>query len=130
MKRHALCSDCEDKITPMDLPIPDGLKEEWSVSESRRQFLGRCGTVLGWASLQLFSAKQAFAIWLLRQAPSRSQDSARTPSGFHTSRRRPNAQFIYSCLVLRHRLIFSITNRASLCNSTKTCPPRFEVTNS
>jgi len=27
MKQHALCSDCEDKITPMDLPIPDGLKK-------------------------------------------------------------------------------------------------------
>ena len=51
MKHHPLCSDCEDKITPMDLAIPDGLKAEWAVSESRRQFLGRCGKVLGWASL-------------------------------------------------------------------------------
>jgi hypothetical protein len=51
MKHHPLCSDCEDKITPMDLPIPDGIKQEWAVSESRRQFLGRCGKVLGWASL-------------------------------------------------------------------------------
>src|SRR6476661_3033638 len=51
MKQHPLCSDCEDKITPMDLPIPSGLKKEWSVCESRRQFLGRFGKVLGWASL-------------------------------------------------------------------------------
>jgi len=51
MKHHPLCSDCEDKISPMDLPIPDGLKQEWAISESRRQFLGRCGKVLGWASL-------------------------------------------------------------------------------
>src|SRR5580700_3496511 len=51
MKHRPLCSDCEDKITPMDLPIPDGIKQEWAVSESRRQFLGRCGKVLGWASL-------------------------------------------------------------------------------
>src|SRR5258708_27894040 len=51
MKQHPLCSDCEDKITPMDLPIPSGLKKEWSVCESRRQFLGRAGKVLGWASL-------------------------------------------------------------------------------
>lgn len=51
MKQHLLCSDCDDKFTPMDLPIPHGLKAEWVVSESRRQFLGRCGKVLGWASL-------------------------------------------------------------------------------
>lgn len=51
MKQHLLCSDCDDKFTPMDLPIPHGLKAEWAVSESRRQFLGRCGKVLGWASL-------------------------------------------------------------------------------
>jgi hypothetical protein len=51
MKQHPLCSDCEDKITPIDLAIPDGLKQEWAVSESRRQFLGRSGKVLGWASL-------------------------------------------------------------------------------
>ena len=29
MKQQPLCSDCEDKITPMDLPIPSGLKEEY-----------------------------------------------------------------------------------------------------
>src|SRR5580765_2750771 len=51
MKQHPLCSDCEDKITPIDLPIPAGLKKEWSACESRRQFLGRAGKVLGWASL-------------------------------------------------------------------------------
>jgi len=43
MKQHPLCSDCENKITPMDLPIPSGLKKEWAASESRRQFLGRTG---------------------------------------------------------------------------------------
>ncbi|HET8827032.1 MAG TPA: DUF1501 domain-containing protein, partial [Terriglobales bacterium] len=51
MKQHPLCTDCEDKITPMDLPIPAGLKQEWSKCESRRQFLGRTGKVLGWAAL-------------------------------------------------------------------------------
>src|SRR5690348_11736157 len=51
MKQHPRCSDCDDNFTPMDLPIPDGLKAEWAVSEFRRQFLGRCGKVLGWASL-------------------------------------------------------------------------------
>src|SRR5712691_11561749 len=60
MKQHALCSDCEDKITAMDLPIPDALKEEWSVSESRRQFLGRCGKVLGWASLATLFGEASF----------------------------------------------------------------------
>src|SRR5215469_12545763 len=51
MKQHPLCTDCEDEITPMDLPIPSGLKTEWSACESRRQFLGRAGKVLGWAAL-------------------------------------------------------------------------------
>src|SRR6202041_2311807 len=51
MKQHPLCSDCEDKISPMDLPIPSGMKKEWGACESRRQFLGRTGKVLGWAAL-------------------------------------------------------------------------------
>src|SRR5499433_2837684 len=60
MKQHPLCSDCEDKITPMDLPIPSGLKQEWSVSESRRQFLGRSGKVLGWAALASLFGEASF----------------------------------------------------------------------
>ncbi|HTJ86257.1 MAG TPA: hypothetical protein VL349_03275, partial [Terriglobales bacterium] len=60
MKQHPLCSDCEDKITPMDLPIPSGLKKEWSVCESRRQFLGRAGKVLGWASLATLFGEESF----------------------------------------------------------------------
>src|SRR5579859_6909065 len=56
MKQHPLCTNCEEKITPMDMPIPAGLKREWSKCESRRQFLGRTGKVLGWAALaSLFS---------------------------------------------------------------------------
>jgi hypothetical protein len=51
MKQHPLCSDCEDKITPMDLTIPSGPKKEWTACEARRQFLGRTGKVLGWAAL-------------------------------------------------------------------------------
>src|SRR5258708_18592361 len=51
MKRHPLCTDCDDKITPMDLPIPGGLTERGSSFETRRQFLGRSGKVLGWAAL-------------------------------------------------------------------------------
>ena len=60
MKQHPLCSDCEDKITPMDLPIPSGLKKEWSICESRRQFLGRFGKVLGWASLATLFGEASF----------------------------------------------------------------------
>src|SRR6476660_5485139 len=60
MKQHPLCSDCEDKITPMDLPIPSGLKKEWSACESRRQFLGRAGKVLGWASLATLFGEASF----------------------------------------------------------------------
>ena len=51
MKQHEFCSDCEPTTTPMDLPIPEGLKGEWAMLETRRRFLGRSGKVLGWAAL-------------------------------------------------------------------------------
>jgi hypothetical protein len=51
MKQHQLCTDCEGQSTVMDLPIPVGLKREWAAIETRRQFLGRTGKVLGWAAL-------------------------------------------------------------------------------
>lgn len=51
MKQHPLCTDCENPITPLDLPIPSGLKQEWAAVETRRRFLGRSGKVLGWAAL-------------------------------------------------------------------------------
>lgn len=35
----------------MDLPIPVALKRQWAAIETRRQFLGRTGKVLGWAAL-------------------------------------------------------------------------------
>src|SRR5215831_285688 len=56
MKQHPLCTDCENSITPLELPIPSGLKQEWAAVETRRRFLGRSGKVLGWAALAgLFS---------------------------------------------------------------------------
>jgi len=51
MKQHPLCTDCENPVTPLDLPIPAGLKREWAAVETRRRFLGRSGKVLGWAAL-------------------------------------------------------------------------------
>ena len=42
MKQHPLCTDCEQSSTPMDMPIPDGLKREWAALETRRRFLGCC----------------------------------------------------------------------------------------
>src|SRR5579864_1277872 len=51
MKQHPLCTDCENLVTPLDLPIPAGLKREWAAVETRRRFLGRTGKVLGWAAL-------------------------------------------------------------------------------
>ena len=51
MKQHPLCTDCEPELDITDLPIPFGLKREWSAVETRRQFLGRSGKVLGWAAL-------------------------------------------------------------------------------
>jgi len=51
MKQHPLCTDCENPITPLDLPIPPSVKQEWAAIETRRRFLGRSGKVLGWAAL-------------------------------------------------------------------------------
>src|SRR6185503_2644744 len=51
MKQHPLCTDCEPELDLTALAIPSGLKQEWSAVETRRQFLGRSGKVLGWAAL-------------------------------------------------------------------------------
>src|SRR3954470_5816823 len=51
MKQHPLCTDCERELDVTNLPIPAGLKREWSAVETRRQFLGRSGKVLGGAAL-------------------------------------------------------------------------------
>src|SRR5262245_51503668 len=51
MKQHPLCSDCENLVTLLDLPIPRAVKHEWAAIETRRRFLGRSGKVLGWAAL-------------------------------------------------------------------------------
>jgi hypothetical protein len=51
VKQHPLCTDPDRGPTIMDLPIPEGLKKEWAVLETRRHFLGRAGKVLGWAAL-------------------------------------------------------------------------------
>ncbi|MBO0912649.1 MAG: DUF1501 domain-containing protein, partial [Acidobacteria bacterium] len=55
MKQHPLCTDCENSFTPLDLPLPAPLKREWARIETRRQFLGRSGKVLGWAALAALS---------------------------------------------------------------------------
>src|ERR1700726_2986541 len=51
MKQHPLCTDCENPLTPLDLPIPATMKRARAGCETRRQFLGRSGKVLGWAAL-------------------------------------------------------------------------------
>jgi len=51
MKQHPRCTDCENPVTPLDLPIPGAAKQEWAAIETRRRFLGRSGKVLGWAAL-------------------------------------------------------------------------------
>src|SRR4051812_14953622 len=76
MKQHPLCSDCDDRITPSDLPIPAGLKKEWSNCETRRQFLGRTGKVLGWASLATLFGKAS-----VRQLASASVSNAQAGFG-------------------------------------------------
>jgi hypothetical protein len=51
MKQHPFCTDCENPVTPLDLPIPGAVKQKWAAVETRRRFLGRSGKVLGWAAL-------------------------------------------------------------------------------
>ena len=51
MKQHPLCTDCETGADVMNMPVPANLKQEWAVLETRRNFLGRTGKVLGWAAL-------------------------------------------------------------------------------
>jgi len=51
MKQHPLCTDPDHGPTVMDLPISEGLKLEWAAMQTRRQFFGRTGKVLGWAAM-------------------------------------------------------------------------------
>src|SRR5580704_294587 len=51
MKQHPRCTDSEHRDGVLQLPIPAGLKQEWAALETRRQFLGRSGKVLGWAAV-------------------------------------------------------------------------------
>ncbi len=61
MKQHPLCTDCEHEPSVMDLPIPAGLKQEWAALETRRNFLGRSGKVLGWAALASLLGERALS---------------------------------------------------------------------
>jgi len=51
MKQHPLCTDPDHGPTIYDLPLPDGLKREWAALQTRRNFLGKSGKVLGWAAM-------------------------------------------------------------------------------
>jgi hypothetical protein len=51
MKQHPFCTDCEQIPQVMDLPIAESVKQQWAELETRRNFLGRSGKVLGWAAL-------------------------------------------------------------------------------
>ena len=73
MKQHPLCTDCENPVTPLDLPLPVSVKQEWAAIETRRRFLGRSGKVLGWAALAgLFGDR---GLWKSAQAA-----NVRTPA--------------------------------------------------
>jgi hypothetical protein len=113
MKQHPLCSDCEDKITPMDLPIPGGLKKEWAACESRRQFLGRSGKVLGWAALASLFGDVSLHYRAFASGPKREAASLGNSLGL-------------SHFALPRRWTFLITSRTLQRNSTTTCPPQFE----
>lgn len=77
MKQHPLCTDCEQELSPMDLPIPAGLKQEWSAVETRRRFLGRSGKVIGWAALASLMGEAG----LLRKANGADAGHAATKTG-------------------------------------------------
>ncbi|MDB6169271.1 MAG: hypothetical protein JWM88_2135 [Verrucomicrobia bacterium] len=47
--------------TVYDLPVPRELREEWRRLETRRQFLGRTGKVLGWAGLSALLGERLLA---------------------------------------------------------------------
>ena len=51
MKQHPLCTDTEHGPTILDLPIAESLKAEWAALQTRRQFFGKAGKVLGWAAM-------------------------------------------------------------------------------
>jgi len=51
MKQHPLCTDPDHGPTIYDLPLPHGLKKEWAALQTRRNFLGKSGKVLGWAAM-------------------------------------------------------------------------------
>ena len=51
MKQHPLCTDSDHSLNVLGLPIPDGLKMEWAALQTRRNFLGRSGKVLGLAAM-------------------------------------------------------------------------------
>ena len=56
------CSDFSGEgPSPLDLPIPAALKQQWLDLATRRQFLGRSGKVLGWAGLAKLMSGNAMA---------------------------------------------------------------------
>ncbi|MCW1912387.1 DUF1501 domain-containing protein [Luteolibacter sp. GHJ8] len=56
------CSDFSGEgPSPLDLPIPAALKQQWLDLATRRQFLGRSGKVLGWAGLAKLMTGNAMA---------------------------------------------------------------------
>jgi len=74
MKQYPLCSDCEDKATPMDLPIPPGLKKEWPLANLGGNFWDARARYLAGRHWQASSVKQVFAIARLRRVPTSKQD--------------------------------------------------------
>ena len=52
-----------------DLPLPEGLREEWRRLETRRRFFGQAGKALGWAGLASLLGKSRLAGAVTAGAP-------------------------------------------------------------
>src|SRR5690242_18946111 len=121
MKQHPLCSDCEDKITPMDLPIPEGHYDEWAACECRRQFLGRSGKVLGWAALASLFGDVSLHYRAFASGPKREAASLGNSLGLpHFAPKAKRAIYLFMSGA-PPQVTFLITSRTLQRNSTTTC---------
>jgi len=91
MKQHPNCTDCERGPDVLKMPVPAGLKHEWATIETRRQFLGRSGKVLGWAALASLLGETAF-IGDARGADAKGQPAKQAHDGFASPHFAPKAK--------------------------------------
>ena len=129
MKQHPLCTDteCASEHGPsvLDLPISDGLKNEWAALQTRRHFLGKAGKVLGWAAMASLMGDRAMrsdAQAAKLVAPS-AGEALRLP---HFAPKAKRAIFLFMSAV-RHKWICWTTSPDSPLSMIRTCLIQFEA---